>query len=126
PLLLDPDGDGHPGVTVRIAIGGGLKGELYITRRGIYRDHLALFPEGRWIGRVEDHSEQFVVGASMDILRQESNNRQIPDPGMNPVVLVRVPDSVSTWKDLEAMRDQLFPPEPVFAEDAAMSAGRKR
>jgi len=116
PLLLDPDKDGHPGVTVRLDIGGVLKGEIYITRREIYRDYLSLYPDGRWIGWVEDLSEQFVVGASMAILRQESNNRQIPDPGLNPVILVRVPESVSTWKDLEPMRDTLFPPEPAFIE----------
>ena len=126
PLLRDPDGDGHPGVTVRIAIGGFLKGELYITRREIYRNYLALHPDGRWIGRVEDLSEQFVVGASMAILRQESNNRQLTDPGLNPVILVRVPESISTWKDLEAMRDALFPPEPTFVVDVGNSAGRKK
>jgi len=126
PLLTDSDGDGHPGVTVRLAIGGILKGELYITRREIYRNYLALHPDGRWIGRVEDLSEQFVVGASMAILRQESNNRQLPDPGLNPELLVRVQESVSTWKDLEAMRDALFPPEPAFVEAARSSAGGKK
>lgn len=118
PLLLDPDADGHPGVTVKIDIGGFLKGELYITRREIYRDYLALYPDGRWIGHVEDLSEQFVVGANMKILAQESNNRQIPDPGLNPLILVRVPESVMTWEELEPLRDSLFPPEPDFAEKA--------
>lgn len=118
PLLLDPDADGHPGVTVKIDIGGFLKGELYITRREIYRDFLSLYPDGRWIGHVEDLSEQFVVGANMKILQQDSNNRQIPDPGLNPLVLVRVPESVMTWKDLEPLRDELFPPEPGFVEKA--------
>jgi hypothetical protein len=126
PLLMDPDGDSHPGVTVRIAIGGLLKGQLYITRKEIFRNYLALYQDGRWIGRVEDLSEQFVLGASMAILRQESNNRQIPDPGMNPIVLVRVPESVSTWKDLGAIRDALFPPEPIFVEAAGMSDWKKR
>ncbi len=116
PLLQDPDGDGHPGVTVKIDIGGFLKGELYITRREIYRDYLALHPDRRWIGHVEDLSEQFVVGANMKILAQESNNSQILDPGLNPLVLVRVPESVTTWKDLEPLRDSLFPPEPDFVE----------
>ena len=116
PLLLDPDADGHPGVTVRLNIGGFLKGEIYITRREIYRNSLALYPDGSWIGNVVDSSEQFVVGANMAILRQPSNNRQIPEPGLNPVILVRVPESVSTWKDLEAIRDTLFPPEPAFLE----------
>ena len=75
---------------------------------------------------MEDLSEQFVVGASMAILRQESNNRQLTDPGLNPVILVRVPESISTWKDLEAMRDALFPPEPTFVVDVGNSAGRKK
>jgi hypothetical protein len=82
-------------VTVRLVIGGLLKGEIYITRREIYRNYLALHPDGRWIGHVEDLSEQFVIDASMKILKQESNNLQIPDPGLNPLVLVRVPDSVT-------------------------------
>ena len=116
PMLQDPDGDGHPGVTVRISIGGLLEGQIYITRREIYRDYLSLHPDGRWIGHVEDLSEQFVVGASMSILRQESNNSQVPDPGLNPLILVRVPESVTTWKDLEPMRDSLFPPEPAFID----------
>ncbi len=125
PLLLDPDGDGHPGVTVRIDIGGFLKGELYITRREIYRDYLALHPDGRWIGHVEDLSEQFVVGANMKILAQESNNRQIPDPGLNPLVLVRVPESVTTWEQLEPLRDELFPPEPGFVEGVGSTSVNK-
>jgi hypothetical protein len=125
PLLLDPDGDGHPGVMVTIDIGGFLKGELYITRRKIYRDHLALYPDGRWMGHVEDVSEQFVVGASMKNLAQESNNRQIPAPGLNLLLLVRVPESVTTWKDLEPLRDALFSPEPAFL-DATRQAYRRK
>ncbi|HAE21112.1 MAG TPA: hypothetical protein DCG47_02150 [Spirochaetaceae bacterium] len=122
PLILDSDGDGRPGVTVHITIAGILKGELYITRREIYRDYLALYPDGRWIGHIEDLSEQFVIGASMRILRQESNNRQVPDPALNPIMLARVPESVSTWKELEPLRDELFPPEPAFVEAAAKPA----
>jgi hypothetical protein len=126
PLLLDPDGDGRPGVTVRLVIGGLLKGEIYITRREIYRNYLALHADGRWIGHVEDLSEQFVIDASMKILKQESNNLQIPDPGLNPLVLVRVPDSVATWKDLEPIRDTLFPPEPAFIDAAGKPFVKKR
>lgn len=126
PLLLDPDADGRPGVTVRLVIGGLLKGEIYITRREIYRNYLALYPDGRWIGHVEDLSEQFVIDASMKILKQDSNNRQIPDPGLNPLVLVRVPDSVTTWKDLEPIRDTLFPPEPAFIKASGKPFVEKR
>lgn len=114
PLLLDPDNDGNPGVTVEITIGGLIHGKIFVTRREVYRDYLALHADGRWIGWVEDLSEQFVVGANLAILRQQSNNRQVPDPGLNPVILVRVPESMTTWQDLEARRDELFPPEPEF------------
>jgi hypothetical protein len=124
-LLLDPDGDGHPGVTVKLTIGGIIRGRIYITRREVYRDFLALHADGRWIGHVEDLSEQFVVGANLSVLRQESHNRQVPDPGLNPVVLVRVPESVTTWRDLEAIRDSLFPPEPAFVQAAGKSGGVK-
>ena len=71
-------------MTVRITIGGLLKGELYITRREIYRYYLALHPDGRWIGRVEDLSEQFVIGASMAHpaagIEQPPDSRSGPEP----------------------------------------------
>lgn len=114
PNLVDADGDGKPGVTVDLRIGGLIHGEIYITRREVYRDHLALYPDGRIIGHVEDLSEQFVIDANMKILRQQSNNEQVPDPGLNPVLLVPVDASVDTIEALRAMRSTLFPPAPEF------------
>ena len=114
PNIIDPDGDGNPGVTVRLRMGNLFEGELYITRREIYRDRLNLNADGNLDGYVEDTSEQFVIGASRRILAQQSNPVQNPDPGMNPVILVRVGDELDTCEELMQNRDLLFPAEPEF------------
>jgi hypothetical protein len=114
PNLLDPDGDGNPGVTVTIRVGDFLEGEIYITRREIYSNYLELNSNGNLYGYVVDESEQFVIDASRRIFRQESNMEQIADPGMSPIVLVRVDESVGTCEELMAARDRLFPSEPSF------------
>lgn len=112
--FTDPDGDGNPGVTVVLKIASLFRGELYITRREIYRDYLTLNSNGNLYGYVEDESEQFVVGASMKILRQQSNPVQIPDPQMNPIMLLRVSDDLDTCDELMNSADLLFPEEPGF------------
>jgi hypothetical protein len=114
PAIIDADGDGKPGVTVDINIGGIIRGEIYITRREIYRNHLTLQGDGRITGWVEDLSEQFVIDANMKILRQPSNNVQVADPGLNPIILVPVNDGMSGLEALMDRRDELFPPEPDF------------
>jgi hypothetical protein len=112
--LVDADGDGKPGVTVRLKIANLLNGRIYITRREIYRDHLTLHANGNLYGYVKDTSEQFVIGASLRILAQQSNPLQNPDPGMNPVMLVRVSDDLDTCEELMEQRERLFPAAPAF------------
>ena len=114
PNLTDPDGDGKPGVTVNISIAKILKGEIYITRREIFTYFLQLNNDGTLTGYVKDDSEQFVVGASMKILDQASNNFQHPSKGMNPILLVPVSDDIDTLEELMAIRDEIFPKEPDF------------
>lgn len=114
PNLVDADGDGKPGVTVRLKMGSFLDGRIYITRREIYSDTLALHSNGNLYGSVKDESEQFVIGASHRILAQQSKPVQYGGPGMNPVILVRVGEDVNSCDDLMARRDQLFPPAPEF------------
>jgi hypothetical protein len=114
PNLLDPDNDGKPGVTVTIRVGRFLEGELYITRREVYQHHLALNSNGNLYGHVVDESEQFVVGASRRVFRQESNMEQLADPGMSPIILVRVDETIDTCDALMSARDRLFPPAPSF------------
>jgi hypothetical protein len=114
PNLTDPDGDGNPGVTVKISVGRFFSGEIYITRREIFSDYLTLNDDGTLTGFVVDQSEQFVVGASKKILNQPSNSVQHPDMGLSPLILVPVSEDIDTREELMAMRDELFPPEPEF------------
>jgi hypothetical protein len=116
PNLTDPDQDGHPGVTVQISVGNFFNGEIYLIRREIFSNYLTLNNNGTLSGYVVDQSEQFVVGASKKILAQESNNNQHPDPGMSPVLLVRVDPEIDTLDELMKIRDQIFPAEPEFHE----------
>jgi len=114
PNLTDPDGDGKPGVTVGLKLGRMLDGELYITRREIYRNYLVLRPDGGLYGHVVDESEQFVIDASHRILRQQSQPVQLPDPGMSPITLIPVDGQLDTCGELVAKIDVLFPEPPSF------------
>ena len=89
-------------------------GELYIARREIYSDYLRLNSDGNLYGYVKDRSEQLVIGASHRILAQPSNTVQNPDPGMNPIILVRVAEDLDTCEELMENRNLLFPEEPDF------------
>ncbi len=114
PQLTDPDEDGFPGVTVSLDIGGVLKGDIYITRKEVYQNHLKIISPDLMQGYVVDSSEQFVAGATLSFLNRPSHNKQHPDPGMNPIILRRVDPSVDTWEELQTIRDDLFPAEPSF------------
>ncbi len=114
PNLTDPDLDGFPGVTVQLSVGKFFKGAIYITRREIFSNYVALNNNGTISGYVVDQSEQFVVGASKKILNQESNSIQHPDPGMSPVLLVPVDPNIDTLEELMQIRDEIFPKEPEF------------
>jgi hypothetical protein len=114
PNLIDPDKDGHPGVTVQISVGKFFKGEIYIIRREIFSNYMTLNNNGSLSGYVIDRSEQFVVGASKKILRQESNTFQYPDKGLSPVLLVKVDPDIDSPEELIQIRDDIFPEEPAF------------
>ncbi len=114
PNLTDPDGDGKPGVTVNISIAKVINGDIYITRREIFTHYLSLNNDGTLTGYVKDESEQFVVGASLKILDQASNNIQHPSKGMNPVILVPISNDINTLDKLMKIRDEIFPKEPSF------------
>lgn len=116
PYITDPDHDGKPGVTVKINIAKVISGEIYITRREIFTNYLTLNNDGTLTGFVKDDSEQFIVGASLKILDQPSNNFQHPSKGMNPIILVPISEEIDTLEELMEIRDEIFPKEPVFFE----------
>ena len=106
--------DGNPGVTVSISVGKFFEGEIYITRREIFTNHLTLSDDGSLRGYVVDDSEQFVVGASKEILKQPSNSVQHPDKGLSPLLLVPIDPAIDTPEELLEIRDEIFPEEPSF------------
>ncbi len=112
--LTDPDGDGNPGVTVQIRMAGFIDGEIYITRREVYHNYLVLHSDGGLYGHVVDESEQSVIGASHQILRQPSNQVQLADSGMNPIVLIPINQAEISCDTLMARATEVFPEPPSF------------
>lgn len=112
--FTDPDKDGHPGVTVHLTIANFIKARLYLTRREIFSYNLKLIDRDTLFGSVLDQSEQFIIDATMRALRESKQAVQHPDPSMSPIILKRVSPEIDTWKELEIIRDELFPPEPSF------------
>lgn len=112
--VVDDDNDGKPGVTVNLTIGGFMKGKIYIARREIFENHLVWLSPERIEGYVLDRSEQKVLGASLFFLNKPSDPVQIPDPAMNPIHLIKIPESVDTCEELMARGSEWFPQAPAF------------
>ena len=88
PRVFDQDGDGHPGLTVRI--GGLVDGEIYVVQRG--RDRLSgRFADDRVDGRLEWTSEQVVLGADVDLLEMPVPTHPVADPAAHVFALRRLP-----------------------------------
>lgn len=114
PLINDDDNDGKPGVTVFVSLYGLIDGEIYLARREIFQHEVTLYADGTLRGSVTDDSEQLVVGASLAILDVPNDPDQWDDPGLNPIILVPIPDEIDTCDELMANRDAYFPAEPEF------------
>lgn len=114
--FIDADNDGKPGVTVELLVGGFYRGELYIARRERFANEIALTNAFRLEGYVRDQSEQLVIGASSRLFNRPANPEQVMDWGLNPLILVRIPQALNTCEELMAQRDILFPPEPEFSQ----------
>lgn len=114
PLINDADNDGRPGVTVFVKLFGLIEGEIYIARREVFQNDMALFADGSIRGYVIDDSEQLVIGASLALLNVPNNPRQRRDPGLNPIILIPIAADIDTCEELLALRAALFPPSPDF------------
>lgn len=110
---VDDDGDGKPGVTVRIKLYNRFPTELYIARREIFAYALALQPDGKLTGYVSDHSEQLVLGSPLVFMRSQRDPKQHPNLDLSPMMLVPI-DANYDCEALMEQRDQLFPPEPAI------------
>lgn len=78
PRVFDQDGDGYPGITVRVTIMGFIKGEVYVIQRDWNTLNGKVTSPDTIDGLIEWGIEQVVLGASNPFLKARGNNR--PDP----------------------------------------------
>lgn len=72
PRVIDQDGDGKPGLTVRISIAGLIEGEVYVVQRDRSRLAGVVVSADLVEGLVEWTSEQTILGASNPFLASGS------------------------------------------------------
>jgi hypothetical protein len=86
--VLDPDADGHPGMTVLVR--GMVDGEVYVVQRGQSELRTSYVSSERIEGVVDWTAEQVVLGASARVLRNSPPTEPDPDPARNRFVTVRL------------------------------------
>ena len=111
PRIADDDGDGKPGVTVKIRLYDRIDTEIYIARREIFAYALTPQLDGTLTGHVSDHSEQLILGSPFPPLRRQNAPTQDPNPALSPILLVPIDETYDCEK-VNQERDVLFPPEP--------------
>ena len=107
PRITDPDGDGHPGVTVEVD--GFVSGQVYLVQRLVRGFRGASRSGGSITGTVVGSGDQVVIGASNAILKTFTPKfEHNPDPKRNTFVWVPVAGD-STCETVVAGRDHMFP-----------------
>lgn len=99
PRVCDPDGDGNPGVTVRID--GIVDGEVYLVQRGWSRLRGEL-GDGAIRGEVRFGQEQVVLDASRRVLRSQPPTEPASGPGDNTFVMAPLDASAGCREAVEA------------------------
>ncbi|MCR4392611.1 MAG: hypothetical protein NUV94_07655 [Candidatus Acetothermia bacterium] len=106
PRVFDQDGDGKPGITVRVKILGLISGEVYAVQR------LTKLLEGEVVtpdlirGLITWTNEQVTIGASNPFLNTDGEARVDPVRERSYFVALRVPPETTceslkaTWRDL--------------------------
>ncbi|HSC89637.1 MAG TPA: hypothetical protein VLC09_20280 [Polyangiaceae bacterium] len=76
--VFDQDGDGKPGVTVRVSVRGILAGDIYLVQRS--RSRLYGSQRGSaFTGRIDFENEQRVLGSSHPLLGDGPVSRPLPE-----------------------------------------------
>jgi len=103
PRVIDQDGDGQPGMTVRVTVLGIVEGETYIVQRVQYRPIGWVVESDRIEGRIEWTDEQVVLAATNPLLEADTIGRHDPDPAAHRFLMMRVDPE---WT-CEILREQL-------------------
>lgn len=105
PRVVDQDGDGHPGLTVRIA--GWVNGEIYMIQRGWSELSGIVRSKAQIEGSVAWSSEQRVLEATSNMLERAPLSRPHPQQEKSFFRMARVPER-ATCADLEKRAPRLF------------------
>jgi hypothetical protein len=90
PRVIDPDGDGRPGLTVRVTVAGLVSGDTYIVERLRFSLSGRVRDADTIIGLVDWSSEQHVLGASDAVLLLTYTYRPHPDAARHVFAMRRV------------------------------------
>lgn len=113
PRVIDPDGDGHPGLTVRVE--GLARGELHLVTRGWTRFDAELRADGTLSGPLAWSTEQQVLGVTHWMLKDPPASRPHPDPDRSWYGLVPLPTPLPCAQvaaRAEALRTRAEPSAP--------------
>jgi hypothetical protein len=103
--VTDADGDGAPGVTVQVR--GLVNGDIYLVQRGWSRLETTLVTSERIEGTIAWSTEQVILDATTDVLRDAPLTWPDPDADRNRFVMVRV-DAGTGCLDLERGGRRVF------------------
>ncbi len=106
PRVYDQDGDGRPGLTVRIV--GVVNGEVYVVQRLATRATGAVLSADRLEGLVEWSDEQQHLGTDNQLLKDPTPSSPDPQVEHSYFRMVRLPAG-DDCAAIVARRDQLFP-----------------
>ncbi|RAL22395.1 hypothetical protein DL240_11130 [Lujinxingia litoralis] len=105
PRIVDQDGDGHPGLTVRVE--GLVDGEVRVIQRGWDAYTFVVEDPAHLRGQVDWNSEQNVIDATSRLLRGGPESRPLRGKDHNRVELKRVAPS-TTCATLRANPGAIF------------------
>jgi len=90
PRLIDQDGDGHPGLTIHVAMAGLLGGETYVVNRTCSSLEGWVLGDGSIAGTIHWSSEQNVVAACDPLFLTSYAYILDPDPAKHFFLMQRI------------------------------------
>jgi len=104
PRVFDQDGDGKPGLTVRLRVMGIVSGEAYVVQRVRYRMTGTVVSPDRIDGLIEWTNEQVTIGATNRLFEANTSGEPNPDAQKSYFVLQRIDPSVTCTKIVKNWR----------------------
>ena len=107
PRVFDQDGDGKPGLTVRVSIMGLISGEVYVVQRVRYRMTGTVVSPDRVEGLIEWTNEQITIAASNPLFAADTRPEPNPAPEKSYFVLQRIDPPAGCEEIVEQLENLL-------------------